>query len=68
MTDANACETTRCYFIEKPLEECAKRACPFRWQREGREARQRQQDADRRRWDALPSSRNEHSTRERRRI
>jgi len=48
MTDANACTTTNCVFIEMPLERCEREHCPFAWQRRAREDRARREEKDRR--------------------
>lgn len=45
--DPFACVEFRCQFLADILEGCVKRACLFRWQREGREDRQRREESDR---------------------
>jgi hypothetical protein len=44
--DPDPCAATGCAMREDPLETCWDHRCPFRWQREGREDRQRRSEKD----------------------
>lgn len=46
VSDPNPCETTRCFYIEQPLERCEKERCPFAWTRRAREDRERRDAKD----------------------
>jgi hypothetical protein len=40
------CAATGCAMQEDPLETCREHRCPHRWQREGKEDRQRREAKD----------------------
>jgi hypothetical protein len=46
VSDPDPCAVTGCAMVSEPVETCRDHRCPHRWQREGREDRQRREAKD----------------------